>query len=72
MKNYYRIMLGRKSAYANECFAGGFIGADFGNMGTCNNKAGSEIGVPEIRDGLSSDTVRRWAVVVILVTGSSL
>lgn len=29
MKNYYRIMLGRKSAHATECFAGGFIGADY-------------------------------------------
>src|SRR5437016_3465935 len=30
MKNYYRIMLGRKSAFAEQCFAGNFIGADFG------------------------------------------
>ena len=30
MKGYYRIMLGRKSAHAAECFAGGFIGTDFG------------------------------------------
>ena len=29
MKNYYRLMLGRKSAHAPECFAGGFIGADY-------------------------------------------
>jgi restriction system protein len=29
MKSYYRVMLGRKSAYAEECFANGFIGADF-------------------------------------------
>ena len=29
MKNYYRVMLGRKSAHAAECFAGGFIGTDF-------------------------------------------
>jgi len=29
MKSYYRVMLGRKSAYAAECFAGGFIGTDF-------------------------------------------
>ncbi len=27
MKSYYRIMLGRKSIYAKECFAGNFIGA---------------------------------------------
>src|SRR5256712_13725203 len=29
MKSYYRVMLGRKSAHAAECFAGGFIGTDF-------------------------------------------
>jgi hypothetical protein len=29
MRGYYRVMLGRKSARAAECFAGGFIGADF-------------------------------------------
>lgn len=29
MKNYYRIMLGRKSIHAEECIAGNFIGADF-------------------------------------------
>ncbi len=30
MKNYYRVMLGQKSVYAEECFSGGFFGADFG------------------------------------------
>lgn len=30
MKNYYRVMLGRKSVHAEICFANGFIGADFG------------------------------------------
>ena len=29
MKRYYRLMLGRKSAYADQCFAGNFVGADF-------------------------------------------
>jgi len=29
-KNYYRIMLGGKSAHAEECHQGGFIGADWG------------------------------------------
>ncbi len=29
MKNYYRVMLGRKSVHAEECFAGCFIGVDF-------------------------------------------
>lgn len=28
-KSYYRVMLGRKSAFAAECFAGGFIGVDY-------------------------------------------
>ena len=30
MKNYYRVMLGRKSVHAEVCFAGNFIGTDFG------------------------------------------
>lgn len=29
MKSYYRVMLGQKSVYAADCFAGGFIGTDF-------------------------------------------
>ena len=29
MKNYYRIMLGRKSAYAEDAYKGNFIGAGF-------------------------------------------
>lgn len=29
MKSYYRIMLGRKSVYAEECWAGNFIGANY-------------------------------------------
>jgi restriction system protein len=29
MKNYYRIMLGKKSVYVEECFKGNFIGAGF-------------------------------------------
>jgi restriction system protein len=29
-RNYYRVMLGQKSVYAAECFAGSFIGTDFG------------------------------------------
>ena len=30
MKNYYRVMLGRKSVCAQPCFDGNFIGADYG------------------------------------------
>lgn len=30
LKSYYRVMLGKKSAHAPECFAGNFIGTDFG------------------------------------------
>lgn len=30
MKRYNKIMLGKKSMYAAECYAGGFIGADYG------------------------------------------
>ncbi len=29
MKNYYRVMLGRGSTHAAECFAGNFIGTDY-------------------------------------------
>ncbi|OPY88320.1 MAG: hypothetical protein A4E71_00531 [Smithella sp. PtaU1.Bin162] len=29
IRNYYRVMLGRKSAHAEECFKGNFIGVDF-------------------------------------------
>ena len=29
MKNYYRVMLGKKSAFAEQCFTGNFIGVDF-------------------------------------------
>lgn len=29
MKSYYRVMLGAKSAHAEECLKGGFIGTDF-------------------------------------------
>ena len=29
-KQYYRLMLGAKSVFAAECFAGNFVGADFG------------------------------------------
>ena len=30
MKKYNRVMLGRKSKHAEECYQGGFIGTDFG------------------------------------------
>ena len=30
MKNYYRVMLGKKSIHAQECVAGNFIGTDYG------------------------------------------
>ena len=30
MKKYYRLMLGARSAHAEECFASGFVGTDFG------------------------------------------
>jgi len=30
MKNYYRLMLGKKSVFAEQCLAGNFIGVDFG------------------------------------------
>lgn len=30
MKKYFRVMLGKRSAFAEQCFTGNFIGADFG------------------------------------------
>jgi hypothetical protein len=30
MGNYYRVVLGKKSVYAERCFAASFIGVDFG------------------------------------------
>lgn len=38
MKNYYRVMLGQKSIHAEECFAGNFIGTDFGITQDLTNK----------------------------------
>ena len=29
MKGYYRVMLGKGSVHAEQCFAGNFIGTDF-------------------------------------------
>jgi len=37
-KNYYRIMLGRKSVHAEACHQGQFIGADFGIKEDLTNK----------------------------------
>jgi restriction system protein len=40
MKNYYRVMLGRKSVYAQEAYAGNFIGAGwFGDINLKNKLA---------------------------------
>jgi restriction system protein len=38
MKNYYRVMLGKKSIHANECFKGNFIGTDFDIREDLTNK----------------------------------
>jgi restriction system protein len=38
MKEYYRIMLGKGSIYANECFNNNFIGADFDIRTDLSNK----------------------------------
>jgi len=42
MKNYYRVMLGRKSVHAGECFSGNFIGTDFGITQDLTNKLPEE------------------------------
>jgi restriction system protein len=38
MKNYYRVMLGKKSVYANEAHEGNYIGADFSLRMDLSNK----------------------------------
>lgn len=42
MKSYYRVMLGQKSVYAEECFTGNFIGTDFGIHQDLANKLPDE------------------------------
>jgi restriction system protein len=42
MKKYYRVMLGPKSVHAAECFAGNFIGTDFGIAQDLTNKLTDE------------------------------
>lgn len=42
MKNYYRVMLGRKSVFAADCFARGFVGVGFGFTMDLSNKLPDE------------------------------
>lgn len=42
MRGYYRVMLGRKSIFAEQCFAGNFIGADFGIVEDLSHKLPDE------------------------------
>ena len=42
MKSYYRVMLGQKSIYTEECFTGNFIGTDFGINQNLTNKLPEE------------------------------
>ncbi len=42
MKNYFRVMLGKGSKYAAECFSGNFIGTDFGIAQDLTNKLSEE------------------------------
>ena len=42
MKSYYRVMLGQRSVHAEECFAGNFIGTDFGINQDLTNKLPDE------------------------------
>lgn len=43
MKSYYRVMLGRKSVHAAVCFAGGFIGTDYGIHEDLSRKLSDEL-----------------------------
>ena len=45
MKNYYRVMLGRGSMHAQECFAGNFIGTDFEILKDLTSKLPDEMRV---------------------------
>jgi restriction system protein len=42
MRSYFRVMLGRKSLYAAECFSGGYIGANFEIAEDLTNKLPDE------------------------------
>ena len=42
MKSFYRLMLGKKSIYAEECFAGNFVGVHFGIVGDLTDKLPDE------------------------------
>jgi len=42
IRNYFRVMLGRKSVHAAECLADGFIGAGFGIPGDLSSKLPEE------------------------------
>ena len=46
MKNYYRVMLGQKSAYAEEAHRGSFIAAGFNEPPTSLLVGGSLLGIP--------------------------
>lgn len=43
MKTYYRIMLGRKSVHAAECFKGNFIGANYGVVEDLSGKVPEDL-----------------------------
>jgi hypothetical protein len=53
-KSYYRMMLGQKSVYAGECFAGNFIGTDFGIDPDLTRKSCRRNGGPSIRSSFRS------------------
>ena len=42
LKNYFRLMLGKKSTHAEDCLAGGFVGADFDIKQDLTNKLPEE------------------------------
>jgi restriction system protein len=42
MKSFYRVMLGQRSVHAEECFAGNFIGTDFGIIQDLSHKLPEE------------------------------
>ena len=66
MNNYYRIMLGRKSAHAAECFAGGFVGQVLRYMGFIKEQvAEADQTVEGAIIALDDDQKMRWALLSV-------
>ena len=64
MRSYYRLMLGKGSSHAPECFAGGFIGTDY--MGFVREQiAENDQAVEGVIIALEDDQKLRWALMSV-------